>query len=57
MNRKTSIIDEPDEAGAKQGFDNNEFEPWDIDDRLYEEWRERKWFHEIEKENNNQKQG
>ena len=54
MNRKTSIIDEPAEADTEQVFGNNEIEPWDIDDRLYEEWRERKWFHEVKKENKNQ---
>ena len=57
MNRKTSIIDEPAEADTEQAFGNDDIEPWDIDDRLYEEWRERKWFHEIEQENKDQKQG
>ena len=52
MNRETS--NESAKADTEQVFGNNEIESWDIDDRLYEKWRERKWFHEVKKENKNQ---
>ena len=53
MGCKTTVIDKAAEknlesevilaeADTEQVFDNNDIEPWDLADRLYEEWRDKR---------------
>ncbi len=53
MEEQTIMVDEPiesevilDEEDTEEEFSAEDTEPWDLEDRAYEEWRDRKMMKE-----------